>query len=134
MVFNPFTLNLDMVGDPGGGSASGSGTSSGVGPITPLSIDLGSTPGAYDFHVRVIGFDGVTPSASQYFLVGCFRTDGLAASKVETEDELVNNEDLALATTDVVMTPNGNAVDIVITGVVGLDINWNVTATWTFVG
>lgn len=123
-----------MVGDPGGGSASGSGSTTGVGPATILSVPLGSTPGAYDFHVRVIGYESTGPSASQYFLVSCFRTDGAAATEVDTEDDLVNNEDNPLATSNITLTVNGNSMDVNATGVAGLTINWRVTVTWTFIG
>lgn len=110
------------------------GTGSTVGATTAdlVTFSLGATPGAYNFELKVVGYDAVTPSATGFTIIGTMRTTGAAAAIVGTPDETVV-EDVAMITCDVDMVASGNNLIIRSLGVAGLTINWNVVSTYVFV-
>ncbi len=110
----------------------GTGTTVGATTADLVTFSLGATPGAYNFELKVVGFDAVTPSGTGYTILGTMRTSGAAATLVGTPDETVI-EDAAMITSDVDMVASGNNLIIRVTGVVGLSINWNVVATFVFI-
>lgn len=110
----------------------GTGTTIGATTADLVTFSLGATPGAYNFELKVIGFDAVTPSATGFTILGTMRTSGAAATLVGTPDETVV-EDVAMITADVDMVASGNNLIIRSTGVAGLTINWNVFALYTFI-
>jgi hypothetical protein len=110
----------------------GTGTTVGATTADLVTFSLGATPGAYNFELKVIGFDAVSPSATGFTILGTMRTSGAAAALVGTPDETVV-EDIAMLTSDVDMVASGNNLIIRSTGVLGLSINWNVVATYVFI-
>lgn len=110
----------------------GSGTTVGATTDDLVTFSLGATPGAYNFELKVIGFDSSTPAASGFTVLGTMRTSGAAATIVGSPDETVI-EDVAMITCDVDMVASGNNLIIRVTGVAGLTIDWNVVAIYTFV-
>jgi hypothetical protein len=110
----------------------GTGTTVGATTADLVTFSLGATPGAYNFELKVIGFDAVTPSATGFTTLGTMRTTGAAATLVATPDETVV-EDVAMISADVDMVASANNLIIRVTGVAGLTIDWNVVATYVFV-
>lgn len=110
----------------------GTGTTVGATTADLVTFSLGATPGAYNFELKVIGFDAATPSATGFTILGTMRTSGAASALVGTPDETVI-EDVAMLTSDVDMVASGNNLIIRSTGVAGLTIDWNVVATYVFV-
>lgn len=111
------------------------GTGSTIGATTAdlVTFPLGATPGAFNFEIKVIGFDSATPSATGFTILGTMRTTGVAAALVGTPDETVV-EDVAMISADVDMVASGNNLIIRVTGVAGLSISWNTVSTYVFVG
>jgi len=97
-----------------------------------VTFNLGAVPGAYNFELKVIGFNASTPAASGFTVLGTMRTNGIAATLVAIPDETVV-EDVAMIDCDVDMVASGNNLIIRVTGVSGLIIDWNVVATYVFV-
>lgn len=110
----------------------GTGTTIGATTADLVTFSLGATPGSYNFELKVVGFDAVTPSATGFTVIGTMRTTGAAATLVGTPDETVV-EDIAMLTCDVDMVVSGNNLIIRTTGVAGLTIDWNTVATYVFV-
>jgi hypothetical protein len=110
----------------------GTGTTVGATTADLVTFSLGATPGAYTFQIDVIGFDGVTPSATGFKIQGTMRTTGAVATLVGIPDEVVV-EDVGMITADVDMVASGNNLILRVTGVAALSINWNVVATYVFI-
>lgn len=111
----------------------GTGTTVGATTADLVTFSLGATPGAFNFELKVIGFDAVTPSATGFTILGTMRTSGAASTLVGTPDETVV-EDVGMLTSDVDMVASGNNLIIRSLGVAGLTINWNVVANYVFTG
>jgi len=109
----------------------GTGTTVGATTADLVTFSLGATPGAFNFELKVVGFDSATPSATGFTILGTMRTSGAAATLVGTPDETVI-ENAAMLTCDVDMVASGNNLIIRSTGVAGLTISWNVVSTYVF--
>lgn len=110
------------------------GTATTVGSTTadPVTFSLGAIPGAFNFEIKVIGFDSATPSSTGFTILGTMRTTGVTATLVGTPDETVI-EDVAMIACDVDMVASGNNLIIRTLGVAGLTIDWNVVSIYTFI-
>jgi len=100
------------------------GTTVGATTATVITFSLGATPASYMFEFNITGFDTVTPTATGYWFIATARTTGAAATVVGTNEDFL--EDAALATSDVDMIAVGNTVTLVVTGVAGVTLHWNV--------
>ena len=110
----------------------GSGTTIGAVTADLVTFNLGATPGAYNFELKVIGYTVSGPACSGFTILGSMRTNGVGATLVSTPDETIV-EDAAMITCDVDMIASGNNLIIRSVGVAGLTIDWNVVASFVFV-
>jgi len=93
---------------------------------TIITFDLGATPGTYYIYGNVQAFNSSGPASAAYSFSGGYRTNGSIATELGTEFH-DTFQDLALITTDVLLTVNGldNNVYVQVQGVAATSINWN---------
>lgn len=103
-------------------------TTNGAATQTIFTFDLGATPASYMFEVNLTGFDTVTPTGTSYWFIAGARTNGITATVYGTNEDFI--EDAALAASDVNMTASGNNVLMTVTGVAGVNLNWNAVALY----
>ena len=91
---------------------------------TIITFSLGATPGTYYVYGNVQSFDSTTPTGGGYSFSGAYRTDGAAGTDLGSmiHDQF---EDAALLLSDITLSVVGNNVILEVTGVVGINLNWN---------
>lgn len=94
-------------------------------PTLGLTFALAATPGTYYVWGCVQAFNASTPSGGAYSFSGGYVTDGATATELGTEFH-DTFQSAALITSDIALSASGNNVNVTITGVVGLSINWNI--------
>ena len=93
---------------------------------TPFS----GTSGIYTFDFQLSGFDSATPSGAVFFLTGGLRTDGTTPVIIDDFDEICHVEAaINAATVDIAV--NGNDLELQITGVSGINIDWSIVGIYT---
>lgn len=108
----------------------GSLTTSGAVTSNIITFPLGVTPGTYTFDCDVVAFESTNPAGAGYNIWGTIRTTGAAAIIVGIPDKIVN-EDAALILSDVSLTVSGNSMILQVSGIAGLNINWESDVTYT---
>lgn len=99
-----------------------------------VTFDPGvSTASGFKFQVDMVGFEPTTPAAYAITLEGCGRTNGTTATIVGTELKDIFS-DVALAGCSVVVAASGNTLQLQVTGVVALSIDWRAGISLIFVG
>ena len=135
------TNGITVIGDAGTNTETvtltnrltGTGTTVGATTADLVTFSLGAVAGAYNFELKVIGFNASTPASTGFTVLGTMRTDGATATIEAVPDE-TPIENVALITCDVDMIASVNNLIIRVLGVAGLTINWNVLATYVFIG
>jgi hypothetical protein len=110
----------------------GTGSTVGASTTTLVTFPLGATPGAYNVEAKFIGFEPTTPASTGYTVLGTIRTTGAAGAIDGIPDE-TPIEHVALITSDVNFVISGNNLLLQVVGVAGLNISWNVVATYSFI-
>jgi hypothetical protein len=111
--------------------AAGSTTTAGAVTSSAITLALGATPGVYTFDIAVAGFNASTPAGCGFTIVGSVRTTGASATLI-TNQAVDHFEEAALITATAVLAVSGNNALVNVTGVAGLNIDWQVTLTYTF--
>ena len=110
-------------------TAKGSGSTVGATTTNLISINLGATPGTFQFEARVKAFEATTPAGAGYNIYGTFITDGTTATLVG--DQPIFNEDVVLENADAYFIASGNDAVLQVLGVIGLTINWTAETSLT---
>jgi hypothetical protein len=110
--------------------ATGSNTTAGAVTSAVITLALGAVPGVYTFDIAVAGFNAVTPAGCGFTIVGSVRTTGAAAVLI-TNQAVDHFEEPALVTATAVLAVSGNNALVNVTGVAGLNIDWQATLTYT---
>ena len=132
---------IDVIGTPGtstltiklNGAIEGTGQTIGAVTADLITLPLGAAPGVYLFKVDIVGFDRTTPLGVSYFLTGCVRTTGAAATEISNQvtDDF---EEGVLIAGAVDLIANANNAIIRVTGTAGKTIDWIAVLTYTFRG
>jgi len=110
------------------------GSTSGAVTDDILIADFSTSPfsgnaGTYNISLSVGAFNSSTPASGSYFFTASIRSDGTTPVVLgsNTDNEF---EDAAINASDLSLIVVGNTVVARVTGVAGLDINWNILATY----
>lgn len=102
--------------------------------INIITFDLGTTPGVYQFELKVLGYDYETPSANTFFLRSTVRTTGAAGVEISTE--VVNDQrelDTDVDAADIVnIDVSGNNMIVKIAGTDGVATYWKAIMNYEF--
>lgn len=109
-----------------------SGSTVGAVDTDLITLDLGATPGNYNFQFYVTGFESTSPAGCAFTVFGCIRTTGAAATIIVTQD-IIADKEAALVGADFNILASGNSIVARATGVAGLTINFNVEMNYQFV-
>lgn len=129
---NPATNTLLVVA---ANTSVGTGTTVDAAPVIIDTIQLGAVPGVYEIEIRIAAHDTTTPSGAGWKIFATVRTTGAAGILIGLNDDM-HDAEAAIVTADAICTVNqggANTFDIVVFGVVGLNINWKSLSAWTFV-
>ncbi len=110
--------------------AVGSTTTAGAVTSAAITLALGAVPGVYTFDITVSGFNSSTPAGCGFTIVGSIRTTGIAATLVPNQ-AVDHFEEASLVTSAAVLAVSGNNALVNVTGVAGLNINWQATLNYT---
>lgn len=107
-------------------------TTSDATPTTGLTFSLGATPGVFYFQGYISAFDTTDTAGACYSFVSGARTTGVVGTEIGTEfkDEL---EEAAMTNADFSISVSGNTFEVVLVGIAGKTINWNLYLTYNFV-
>ena len=101
---------------------------------TNLSVNgLGASANVYNFEVNVAAYNTTDATGAGFSVFGTIRTDGAAATLINTSDVIKNTEG-TMSGTDVSLSVSGNNVLIIVTGLAAKTINWKGITTYTVVG
>lgn len=106
----------------------GTGQTIDVGTADLVTLSLGATPATYTLKGLIAG-KAATASGIGGESIGTFRTNGAAATLINTVDN-VFNKDLAIAGASYTFVVSGNDVIYRATGSLGSVINWNGCVTF----
>ena len=95
----------------------GTGQTVNVGTADLVTIALGATPGTFQLRGLAAG-KAATSNGAGFQLIGTFKTNGAAATVINTVDS-ISNKDLVLAGTSVTFIASGNDVIMRATGSLG---------------
>lgn len=110
----------------------GTGQTVDVGTADLVTISLGASAATYSMQVIVAG-KAATASGIGGNAMATFRTNGAAATIINSVDIIVLNSDLAIAGASFNLVVSGNDVILRATGSLGSVINWKGCITYTFV-
>jgi len=105
----------------------------------PVVMNLGALPATYCFNIIVTAFSNTNslgapspPVGAGYGIVAAVRTTGVVSTLIPNQaiDEM---EEAALIPCDASVVVVGNSAIIRVTGVLGLTVQWNVVAQYTYV-
>lgn len=88
--------------------------------------------GTYVFNVEIAAFNQTDTLAAGYSMFATVRTDGATATKIGTEDKIVNEEG-AMSACNVFTAVTGNQVQFQVQGIAAKSIKWNAVASYAFV-
>lgn len=119
-------INFDVTGTT-------SGIAQTIGAVTAdvITLDLGSTPGTYQFDIRVAAFDSATPLSAGYSVIATVRTTGAAATVIGVPDKVVAEEG-ALSAGNLSIVGSGNNMIVRALGTAGKTVNWRSQLIYTF--
>lgn len=106
----------------------GTGTTIDVGTADLVTLSLGATPATFNLIGNIAG-KAATASGIGGQSIGTFRTDGIAATLINSVDNTFN-KDLAIAGASFTFVASGNDVIYRATGSLGSVINWNGCVTY----
>lgn len=106
----------------------GSGQTINTGTADLITYELRDVKAVYQFVAQLSGISASGAGAGVR-LIGTIKTDGAAASIVDTVDD-VTNTDLVLASASATVVASGNNLVVRATGALGAIINWNCTLTF----
>lgn len=112
---------------------SASGTTITTGAVTGDVITFAlnaTTPKVYSFEVRIAGYNGSGSAGAGFKLFGACKTDGAAATIIDSVDKILS-KDALLAGCDATVVASGNNAIVRVTGVAGLGISWTATMKTT---
>ena len=118
----PASNNLD-ISQTGPLITCGTGSTIDVGTVDLVTIDLGGSAAAFTLRAIIVG-KAATASATGGQVVATLRTDGAAATLVDTPDT-IENADLAIAASSFTFVVSGNDVILRAFGALGSTISWN---------
>ena len=101
------------------------GTTTTAGAVTAdvITFDCGATPGVFLLSVKIVAFDSVTPSGAAFKIDVAVRTDGAAATVIDSD--LYPQKEVATTASTVTAVASGNNAIIRVLGVAGLNMNWS---------
>jgi len=112
------------------------GTATVVGAVTGdiVTFSLGGSAAVYRFQFDVVGRDTGTGDGVGYSVFATFRTNGAAATLIDTPGPFVDHdEDASLLLASMTMIASGNNAILRATGVAGQTINYNAVGTYVVV-
>lgn len=101
-------------------------------PDLTMTIPLGAVPGVYTLDINVSAFNLTDIAGAGFSLFSSVRTDGAAATLIDSADYIANLEaNMATAMIDVAVS--GNNAIIKVTGIAAKTIHWKSIIFYTFV-
>jgi len=107
----------------------GTTTTSGAVTSDIITFGLSATQAAYAVWFECIGIDDATGDTSRYTLRNTFKTDGAAASVVNTGFNDFD-EDASLAASEAELLASGNNFILRVTGVAGVNMTWTAVGSY----
>lgn len=107
----------------------GNQTSTNGSTIDLITVDLGVVAAVYRFQVEIVGRDTTSGDGAGYTIFGTVKTNGIAATIVETPYADVD-EDASLLDSVVSLVASGNNGILRITGIVGKTIAYKAVGTY----
>jgi hypothetical protein len=111
---------------------SGSVTTTDATVTTIISFTLPTT-GNYSFDLNIAAYNTTDTLGAAYSMFVGFISVAGAATKLNLEDKIVN-EQAGMTACNATATTSGNNILIQVTGIAAKTINWRAVGTYTFVG
>lgn len=102
----------------------GSVTTSDATPTTLISFTASASATIYNLQFKIAAFDATDTAGAAYHVDAGARTTG-AAVTIFPDADFVDNEEAAMAATDINVVASGNNIILQVTGIAGKTIRWN---------
>lgn len=101
-------------------------------PTAALTFTCSNVAGVYYFEGNVTAFNSTDIAGGSYNFISAVRSTGLAASEIATE--FVDSfEEAAMEDCEISFSVTGNTAQVIVQGLTGKSINWNVILNYRFV-